>query len=513
MSNALSRDLSKLVRAVEAEAPARGRWRQHLHLCPPTGWLNDPNGLCQLDGEFHAFFQYAPFDAEGGLKLWGHCVSDDLLRWRYLGAPLLADQPFDCHGVYSGSAVVEDGCMRVLYTGNVKREDADYDYVNDGREANTVLVESVDGGRTFGRKHVVMTNADYPADDTCHVRDPKVWRAGSAGGSSGASPRYLMVQGARRRADADEPSVPSRYCAAFGERAGVDRGEVLVFGSDDLRSWHLARRVSTPERFGFMWECPDYFELADASAGDASPAHVLSVSPQGLEGGDWDRRNVYQSGYFLLDGPLLEAGAPQPGHFRLWDAGFDFYAPQTFEAADGRRVLIGWMGMPDEPAHTNRTLEDDWQHCLTVPREVTWEGGVVCQRPVRELEALRGGLRRAAWTLDAETSEAFDLVVEGVGEFLRVRLCRELELAWSAGEGWLELGFSRSGRASVGAGRAVRREPLAELRDVRIVADASSVEVFANDGELVMSTRYYPETYSVSVDAPGAEVRLWGLEA
>ena len=532
MSNALSRDLARLVRQAEDAAPKGGRWRQRLHLCPPTGWLNDPNGLCQTGGTFHAFFQYAPFDAEGGLKLWGHCESDDLVGWRYVGAPLLADQPFDCHGVYSGSAVVEDGRIRVLYTGNVKLEDGAYDYVTSGREANTVLVESADGGRTFGRKHVVMTNADYPADETCHVRDPKVWRVGEEGAGRGATcagadgegagsaaavgadeaaPRYLMVQGARRAAPAEVPSVPSRYCAAFGERAGVDVGEVLVFSSPDLSRWRLERRVCSPERFGFMWECPDYFELPGAAGGPV--AHVLSVSPQGLEGGDWERRNVYQSGYFLLDAPLLEASSPDPARFCLWDVGFDFYAPQTFLAKDGRRILVGWMGMPDEPAHVNKTLADGWQHCLAVPREVTFEGGRVLQRPVRELARRRVRGERAAWTCERRGSVAFDLVVDGVGSSVVVRLAGELSLSWDEGAGWLELRFSREGADGVGGGRGVRREPVAALRDLRVVGDASSVEVFANGGELVMSTRYYPEEYSLAVDAPGAEVSLWDLEA
>ena len=36
--------------------------RLHYHLMPPTGWLNDPNGLCQKDGIYHIYFQYTPYD-------------------------------------------------------------------------------------------------------------------------------------------------------------------------------------------------------------------------------------------------------------------------------------------------------------------------------------------------------------------------------------------------------------------------------------------------------------------
>ena len=347
MSNALGRDLAKLVAAVDAAASecGHGAYGQHFHIMPPAGWLNDPNGLCQAGGVFHAYFQYAPFDVEGGVKVWGHATSRDLMTWDYVGAPLLPDEPFDCHGVYSGSALAEDGRIRVLYTGNVKLSDADgtYDYVNTGRRADTVYVESIDGlaGREFTQKRVVLASDDYPEDLTCHVRDPKVWRD--------ADGRYHMVLGARRRVDG--PHIESHFCAMHGEGAGRDVGEILVYGSADMLSWELESRVSTPERFGFMWECPGYLEL---KTDDGVPVKFLSFSPQGLEGGRWDRGNVYAAGYMPVTGDITGVdGTYELGEFRLWDAGFDFYAPQEFTAEDGRHILIGWMGMPDEPTYGN----------------------------------------------------------------------------------------------------------------------------------------------------------------
>lgn len=483
MSNALERDLDALRIGVEGAA-RHGRYAQGFHLMPPVGWLNDPNGLCQVDGTFHAFFQYAPFNVDGGVKMWGHSTSDDLLTWDYHGVTLYPDQPSDCSGVYSGSALVREADgrrrMELFYTGNVKLEDADgYDYVRTGREANTVWVTTEDGD-AHGPKRVVMRNADYPADDTCHVRDPKVWEGDG---------RYLMVQGARR----DD-----------------DWGEVLVFGSDDLARWELLNRVTTPTRFGYMWECPDYFELSDGKGGSAK---VLSVSPQGLEGGDWDRRNVYQSGYFMLEGDV--AGSCKLGDFALWDAGFDFYAPQTFAAEDGRRILIGWMGIPDEPTYGNDpTVAAGWQHCFTIPREVTLAGGRVRQAPVRELDARRADAARSVGgALDVEGRTAFDLVLDAstCTAGVRVTLADELALTWR--DGRLSMAFGRTARSDAGCGRTERWEPLPELRNLRVVGDASSVEVFANDGELCMSTRYYPRRYRVQVDAPGADATLWGLEA
>ena len=250
--NALTRDLVKLVETAEQSQKTREelsvsdrKFREKLHLMPLVGWLNDPNGLCQFQGIYHAFFQYSPFNAEGGVKMWGHYTSKDMIKWEYQGTALYPDQPFDCHGVYSGSAFIEDGKMYLYYTGNVKLEDGEYDYIRTGREGNTVLVITEDG-KTFGKKKELMRNSDYPDDLTCHVRDPKVWKENGT---------YYMVQGARTNEDV---------------------GQVLVFESEDKVNWKFRNRVESEKPFGYMWECPDYFKIGDKK--------LLSTSVQGLEG-------------------------------------------------------------------------------------------------------------------------------------------------------------------------------------------------------------------------------------
>lgn len=94
--NALTRDLADLVKIVEAKADGKDCFRQKLHLMPPTGWLNDPNGLCQFHGVYHAFFQYSPFNANGGLKMWGHYTSADMITWNYEGVSLYPDRSSSC---------------------------------------------------------------------------------------------------------------------------------------------------------------------------------------------------------------------------------------------------------------------------------------------------------------------------------------------------------------------------------------------------------------------------------
>ena len=157
----LTKVLERNVAEIEKNADMKeGRFRLGHHLMPPVGWLNDPNGLCWYKGKYHVFFQYAPFDVEGGLKFWGHYISVDLVDWKYEGTALYPDSPYDCHGVYSGSALVEDEKMHLFFTGNVKI-DGDYDYINEGRKTSTLHVESEDGIH-FGDKEEIISFEKYP---------------------------------------------------------------------------------------------------------------------------------------------------------------------------------------------------------------------------------------------------------------------------------------------------------------------------------------------------------------
>ena len=86
--NVLAKDLKKQTELVEQMADGTDRFRQHFHLMPVTGWLNDPNGLCMFQGVCHAFYQYSPFDSECSLKLWAHCHMEYMVDFRQNGADL-----------------------------------------------------------------------------------------------------------------------------------------------------------------------------------------------------------------------------------------------------------------------------------------------------------------------------------------------------------------------------------------------------------------------------------------
>lgn len=66
------------------------------------------------------FYQHLPQGCVWNWGLvWGHAVSDDLVRWQHLPPALSPTQGgFDADGCFSGCAIVDDdGTPRLLYTG------------------------------------------------------------------------------------------------------------------------------------------------------------------------------------------------------------------------------------------------------------------------------------------------------------------------------------------------------------------------------------------------------------
>ncbi len=440
-------------------------YRQKLHLEPSKGWLNDPNGLCFFNGEYHVYFQYTPDSAEGnGDRCWGHWCSPDLLKWRFTGTVLRPGIPEDRNGVFSGCGFVKCDTLYLFYTGNVM-EEGDHDYITSGRGANVILVTTKDGHNMSAGK-VLLRNSDYPDFCSCHVRDPKVWEENG---------RYYMVLGARTL---------------------DDNGCVLFYESDDLYDWRPVSNNSLAE-FGYMWECPDVFELGRSK--------YLSISPQGLQHEKYRFQNVFSSGHFVYSSDSFE-------EFEEWDYGFDFYAPQTFDAPDGRKILIGWEGIGDS-SYSNPTTALGWQHCLTLPRELTVrEDGVILQQPVRELEKLRLNINDKSLTtffkyiVTLKTQLPFEYIGRCEGDF-SIEFEDILKLGYRDGE--FALTFLSD---SAGCGRTVRYAELPECSDIRLIADTSSVEIYLNGGEKVLSSRMYPADTDMTLRVCGIDGMIYELD-
>ena len=430
-------------------------YRMKFHLQPPIGWLNDPNGLCQIGSQYHIYFQYTPFNPNGGTGLWGHMVTEDFIHYEEHEPSIFPDTSWDANGAYSGSAYEENGEYYFFYTGNVKYEGAEYNYNTDGREQNVILTITKDG-YNFSKKQLIMTNSDFPEDMSKHVRDPQIIKKGN---------HYYMILGARDLSD---------------------KGSVVVFKSDDLYHWKYELRFTTQDVFGYMWECPNYVEI--------DGKQFLIVCPQGIKQNGLDYANAHQCGYFPLN-RKFEDKTYQLGEFCQLDRGFDFYAPQVFKDHKGRNILIGWMGMPESDYNNDKTVKHGWQHALSLPRELyVTEEGKLAQRPLEELKKLRTNEKKVEFNneLSVSTSTWFELHVDfEVSRDFVLKLRESAELRYE--EGILILDIT-----SCGSGRKHRGITIKTIEDIRIFSDSSSLEIFVNRGEVVFTTRIYDSMQELS---------------
>lgn len=460
IKNQTLHDVSQPQRLLEKQRKAR--FYPAFHLAPPTGWMNDPNGLAYCDGLYHVFYQHHPYDEHWGPMHWGHMTSHDLVHWQHQPIALAPGNAFDKDGCFSGCAVNDNGVLTLIYTGHVWLQGVG----NDGAIRQVQCIATSEDGLHFTKHGVIV----IPPDGIMHFRDPKVWKQNG---------RWFMVVGAR---DAN------------------DRGQVLLYSGTSLFQWRLEGVLAKADRWlGYMWECPDFFPLGDK--------YLLMFSPQGMTPEGYRYRNRFQSGYIL--------GRWQPDHpftleqhFQELDAGHDFYAPQSFVTADGRRVLFGWMDMweSDRP-----TQADGWAGCLTLPRELTLDAqGRVRMMPVRELQALRREAhslpafslsnqrrRLGISALQAEIHLTWDIQNSHAERF-------GIEIAISDDRRYvtrfyvdtqsrrLVLDRSQSG-LGVGGYRSVVL-PDGDSLDLQIFVDRSSVEIFVNQGETCLTSRIYPPT-------------------
>ena len=458
--------IEKAQKEIEAkrETVQQGKFRQDYHFMAETGWINDPNGLIYFKGKYHFFYQYNPYSGFWDCMHWGHAVSEDMIHWEYLPLALAPSEVYDDHlkgGCFSGSAIEHDGKLFLIYTGTCNN--------GNGFEQAQCIAYSEDGihFEKYEGNPVITAPEGVPTD---LFRDPKVWKHDDT---------YYVVCGASKNGFA----------------------QARLYKSTDMFHWEFVNVLAESRgEWGYMWECPDFFTLEGQE--------VLSVSPQGLTREEFRFQNIYQSGYFIL-----KDGKPEEKAFREWDHGFDFYAPQTFQDGKGRRILIGWMGMPDaDEEYVNPTAESEgWQHCLTVPREVTYKNGMLYQYPVEELNGLRKtGVSVSGSSVEIPVNGPFDLDVQVKGEQGKVSLGENLFLEYQDGDMILTLS------EKAGAGRKVRKAhvPSGKVEAFRILADTTAVEIYVNGGEIVFSTRYYPETddQTVKVEAQEVDGKIYKLK-
>ena len=481
-------------------------WRPQYHFTPAANFMNDPNGLVYYKGEYHLFYQHNPQGGEWGHMSWGHAISDDMLHWRHL--PLAIPEEPGRYMIYSGSAVVDwhnssglcssadphdPSCLIAIYT------------AAGSASQRQNLAFSNDRGRTWSN-YSSNPVADLQQPD---FRDPKVfWYE--------AQKKWVMV-------------------AVF-----ADEKRVKILDSSDLKNWKLRSTFGPLGVSKVQWECPDLFELPlDSNTRVASKKWVMVVNrnPGAPAGGTGVQYFVgsFDGAKFTNETPALP---------ELWaDYGKDFYATNSFSdipAADGRRIWLGWIS---NWQYANAEPTKLWRGAQSLPRALrlkTYSDGIrLVQNPVKETERLRAkqlfrgsrlSIQQANNEIHAANVEGDTLEIEAeiacrgaddIGFRLRKGPGEETLVGVSAKTHELFIDRVHSGLVSFSRdfpGRHHARLHWTSPLKLHIFLDRSSVEIFANDGETVLTDRIYPspgsdgmELFSESGDSTIPSLTIWKL--
>ena len=458
-------------------------YRQKFHIQPTTGLLNDPNGFSYYNNEYHLFYQWFPLGPVHGVKHWYHVSSRDLVNWKDCGVGIIPTEHFESHGAFSGSGIAEDDKLYLFYTGNTRNKE----WVRNPYQCLAIMDK--EGKITKNNEAIIK---DVPKEYTDNFRDPKVFKDNN---------KYYCLIGAERK---------------------ENLGTIVYYESDNLKDWTFKGEIKTSFfGNGFMWECPDYLKFDDKG--------VLIFSPQGLKAEGDKYKNIFQSGYLLGENIDFSNGEFKHGEFTELDRGFDFYAPQPMTDDKNRRILIGWMGLPeiDYPSDKNQ-----WAHCLTLPRELQLVNGRLIQKPVKELEQLRGEKLEFSYELNNEekaiegfNEKSYELICnfnnfngKYIGLKLRKSINEETVFYYDIENKKLVLDRSKSKEKfalEYGTQRKCKYDK-DELK-LQIFVDISSIEVFVNDGEEVFTSRIFTgdESNELSIFADGsakAEIKVWKIK-
>lgn len=459
---------------VEKENQIGKEIRPEYHLSTRVGWMNDPNGFSYYNGMYHLFYQYYPYDTHWGPMHWGHATSKDLLHWEYLPAAIAPDMPYDQDGCFSGSAVeLPDGRQLLMYTG-VRRETQPDGEIRDVQTQCIAIGDGLNYEKYEGNP--VLTQADLPEGGSrFDFRDPKLWRE--------ADGTYACVV-----ANCDEKKD----------------GRILLYRSQNALEWHYDSTLRTNNgQIGKMWECPDYFQLDGKD--------ILIASPQELMP---ERANPYNGNVSVA---FIEKSC------QLLDYGIDFYAPQTIQSQDGRRIMIGWMQNWDTSGPHRGELP--WFGQMSFPRELTIRDGKLIQKPIKELEQLRQnkvayenvllagsnkleGIQGRKAELELEISSVPD---RSMYQSFTLQFAQNKKyytcLNYRPHESVLEINRTCSGARCMTVHQRSCKVTKADGKiKLRVLLDQYSAEVFVNDGEQVLSVTMYtnPDAEDITFVADGS---------
>lgn len=465
--------------------------RPAFHFSPPTGWMNDPNGMVYYEGEYHLFYQHYPDDKVWGPMHWGHAISTDLVHWENLPIALFPDS---LGYIFSGSAVVDWQNTSGFGVNNQPPLIAIFTYhdmVGEKKGLEKIQSQGIaysnDKGRTWTK---YANNPVIPSQGIRDFRDPKVsWDI--------QHKQWTMTL------------------------AVQDHVEFWV--SNDLKNWkHTGDFGKDVGGHGGVWECPDLFPLQVANTQETKWVLIVNINPGSPNGGSGTQYFVgdFDGKTFVLDEKFKENVANKQG---VWlDYGRDNYAGVTWSdipKTDGRRIMIGWMSNWD---YANQVPTNPWRSACTLPRTLslttTEDGYRLLTKPVKETDLLHIATvkpyRIANQVLKSNSSLVPKLgfvptlsEVELSFEKPQKNSLIQLELSNNKGERYL-IGYDSeknqfvSDRTKAGTNTfspkfasTVHVAPRASKQKtvtLKVFFDVASAELFADNGATVMTDIFFP---------------------
>ncbi len=440
------------------------KYRPQFHFTPAQNWMNDPNGMVYYEGEYHLFYQHFPDGNKWGPMHWGHAVSKDLVHWEHLPIALYPDS---LGYIFSGSAVIDYKNTSGFGTEGNPAMVAVYTYHDmAGEKAGKIdfqtqgIAYSLDKGRTWTKYegNPVLQNPGIK-----DFRDPKVaWYE--------PEQKWVMILAVKDHAE--------------------------IYASKDLKSWTKESEFgATIGAHGGVWECPDLFPLEVAN--DTTKwVMLISINPGGPQGGSATQ-------YFVgdFDGKVF---TPDDTKTRWVDYGADNYAGVTFSnipKKDGRTIFLGWMS---NWQYAQDVPTEKWRSAMTIPRELNLikqdTSYLLKSTPILEINDI------IKISENNETSEfpIYDstYVITLNADNLRnvsVNLVNDAEEAYHF---FVKDDKLISDRTQAGKNKfsnvfaSVHEAPLNGIipKKVQIFVDVSSIEIFINDGEIVMTELLFPTT-------------------
>jgi len=447
------------------------QYRSRFHFTPEANWMNDPNGLVYLNDTYHLFYQYYPHGTVWGPMHWGHAVSSDLLNWEHKPIALYPDE----HGyIFSGSAVIDkqntagfgENALVAIYTyhnANLEKENSIL-YQTQG------IAYSTDNGETWTKykNNPVLENPGIK-----DFRDPKVsWNKEKL--------KWQMLLAAK--------------------------DHIQMYESDNLKDWVKLSEFwfnDTPS-LG-VWECPDLFKLK--VEGSKEEKWVLIVS----HGGESSPNGGSGTRYFIgdFDGTTFTTNQKES---KWIDYGTDNYAGVTYNnTPNNKRIFIGWMSNWN---YATVTPTKTWRSAMTLPRELQLlkneDGYLLKSQLIDGFDKLTSKVPESQLKGNYPTQFSYPNLQHSVISF-NATIDNELllELSNNGGDTYT-VGYTKNtGIFSIDRGasgnvdfndnyKKTAHQTMQigekETLSLTIVIDASSVEIFINDGAYVMTTQVFPNS-------------------